>query len=122
MANRHHALGLAAERAVADWLVRAGWRVVARRARSPGGGEVDLLVLDPRSTLVAVEVRARRTPRTGEAAMTVDARRVVRLHRTLLAHAVTTSVPHRGLRVDLVAVEPAPAGGGWRLVRLPGIG
>ena len=122
MANPHHALGLAAERAVAGWLTGAGWQVIAQRARSPGGGEVDLLAVDPRSTLVAVEVRARRTRRTGEPAMTVDPRRVARLRRTLVAKAATSCVPHRSLRVDLVAVEPAAAAGCWRLVRLPGIG
>ena len=122
MANPHHALGMSAERAVAGWLTDAGWRIIAQRARSPGGGEVDLLAIDPRSTLVAVEVRARRTRRTGEAAMTVDPRRVARLRRTLVAHAAANGVPHRSLRVDLVAVEPATAVGRWRLVRLPGIG
>ena len=121
MANPHHALGLAAEVAVADWLTGAGWRVVARRARSPGGGEIDLLAVDPGSTLVAVEVRARRTRRTGEAAMSVDPRRVARLRRTLVAHAASSGVPHRSLRIDLVTAEPAGPGR-WRLVRLPGIG
>ena len=122
MANPHHAFGLAAEGAVAGWLADSGWRVVAERARSPGGGEVDLVALDPEATLVAVEVRARRTRRTGEPAVTVDSRRVGRLRRTLVAYAAASGVPHRSLRVDLVAVEPATAPGRWRLVRLPGIG
>ncbi len=54
--------------------------------------------------------------------MTVDPRRVGRLRRTLVAYAAASGVPHRSLRVDLVAVEPTTAAGRWRLVRLPGIG
>jgi putative endonuclease len=124
MSSPRHALGLAAEAAVATWLTDAGWRVVERRARSPDGGEVDIVAIDPRSILVALEVRARRTRRTGEPAVTVDGRRVGRLGRTLAAVAARHRIPHRGLRIDLVTAEPAVAGssGQWRLQRLPGIG
>lgn len=123
MADPRHLLGLAAEEAVAEWLTGSGWLVVARRARSAGGGEVDLVALDPGRTLVAVEVRARRSPRAGSAATSVDRRRVARLGRTLAAIGATCGEPHRGLRVDLVTVEPVSEGTGrWRLTRLPGIG
>lgn len=122
MGDPRHDLGLAAEAAVAGWLTDAGWRVVERRARSPTGGEVDLVAIDPGRTLVAIEVRARRSRRAGEAALTVDARRVARLARTLAAIGASGRHPHRGLRVDLVTVEPTGAKGSWHLVRLPGIG
>lgn len=123
MADPRYLLGLAAEAAVADWLTGNGWRILARRARSAGGGEVDLVALDPRRILVAVEVRARRSPRAGSAATSVDRRRVARLGRTLAAIGATCGEPHRGLRVDLVSVEPATGEEGrWRLTRLPGIG
>jgi len=122
MGDPRHALGIAAEEAVAAWLTAAGWRVIRRRARSAGGGEVDIVALDPSRTLVAVEVRARRTARTGSAAMSVDGRRVARLGRTLAAIGATCGEPHRGLRIDLVSVEPAAEPGRWRLTRMPGIG
>ena len=122
MGDPRHTLGLAAEEAVAAWLSAAGWRVILRRARAAGGGEVDLVALDPSRTLVAVEVRARRTARTGRAAMSVDGRRVARLGRTLAAVATTSDVGHRGLRIDLVSVEPSGEPGRWRLTRMPGIG
>jgi putative endonuclease len=122
MGDPRHDLGLAAEAAVAGWLTDAGWRVVDRRARSPTGGEVDIVAIDPERTLVAVEVRARRTRRAGEAALTVDRRRVTRLQRTLASIAVDGRHAHRSLRVDLVTVEPAAQPDRWRLVRLPGIG
>jgi putative endonuclease len=123
MGDPRHVLGLAAEEAVATWLAAAGWRIIARRVRSAAGGEVDLVALDPGRILVAVEVRARRTARAGPAATTVDARRVARLGRTLAALGATCGEPHRGLRIDLVTVEPAAeTPGRWRLARLPGIG
>ena len=122
MGDPRHDLGLAAEAAVARWLTDAGWRVVERRARSPTGGEVDIVAIDPERTLVAVEVRARRTRRAGQAALTVDQRRVRRLGRTLAAIAADGRHRHRSLRVDLVTVEPAAQPGRWRLVRVPGIG
>ena len=122
MGDPRHQLGLAAEAAVAAWLTHAGWRIIERRTRSPAGGEIDLVAIDPDRTLVAIEVRARRTRRTGAAAVTVDARRVARLGRTLGAIAASGGHSHRALRVDLVTVEPTDEHGRWRLARVPGIG
>jgi putative endonuclease len=122
MTDPRHALGLAAEAAVAAWLEATGWTLLARRVRSVHGGEVDILALDRDGVLVAVEVRARRSARTGAAELTVDRRRVTRLRRTLSARAAATGVAHRGLRVDLVSAEPLPAvPRRWRLRRIAGI-
>lgn len=126
MTDPRHELGMTAEAAVAAWLERAGWTILARRHRSNRGGEVDLLGLDPGGILVAIEVRARRDARTGGPASSVGGRRVRRLERTLADYAVATDVPHRGLRVDLVGVEPVrgrvSGGRSWRLWRIPDIG
>jgi putative endonuclease len=124
VADARHVLGVRAEEAVAEWLSRHGWIVLARRHRSKAGGEVDLIVLDTAGILVAVEVRARRSGRSGAPSATIDRRRIARLERTLTAFASTTSVSHRGLRVDLVAVEPSPDAtqGAWRLSRTAGVG
>jgi putative endonuclease len=123
MSDPRHALGRAAEQAVAGWLTGAGWTILERGVRAGAGGEVDLIALDPTRTLVAVEVRARRTDRTGAAATTVDHRRIRRLESTLVAYASGGTTRPRGLRVDLVTVEPS---GGperrWRVRRIPGIG
>jgi putative endonuclease len=122
MADPRHALGLAVEEAVAAWLGTAGWTLVARRVRSTAGGEVDIVAIDRDDFLVAVEVRARRTARTGAAATTVDRRRIGRLRHTLASLAPSMRTPHRGLRVDLVTAEPIPGSAGeWRLSRFPGI-
>ena len=123
MGDPRHLLGLAAENATARWLDGCGWSVLARRCRSPDGGEVDLVALDPDGVLVAIEVRARRSSRAGAAALSVDGRRVVRLRRTLASIGAASGAPHRALRVDVVTAEPVAGGsGGWRLVRMPGVG
>lgn len=123
MADARHDLGLAAEAATAAWLSRAGWRILARRHRTPVGGEVDLVAVDPAGILVAVEVRARRTARVGIGAETVDHRRVVRLSRSLASFAAVTRLPHEGLRIDLVLLEPASGpDGGWSARRIPEVG
>jgi len=122
MGAPRHALGQIAEAAVARWLTEAGWHVVERRARSPFGGEVDIVALDPDRALVAIEVRARRSVRAGASASTVDATKVMRLRRTLAATAAGGGYGHCALRVDLVTVEPAERPDRWRLVRVPGIG
>ncbi|HET9416477.1 MAG TPA: YraN family protein [Candidatus Limnocylindria bacterium] len=121
MPDPRHALGREVEDAVAEWLTRAGWTVLARRIRSTSGGEVDIVALDPDGVLVAVEVRARRHARTGSPVESVDGRRIGRARRTLAALAASAP-PHRGLRVDLVAAEPSGGRpGSWRLRRVPGI-
>lgn len=115
--NPRHALGERAEARVADWLSAHGWRILGRRARL-GGGELDLVAIDPRGVLVGVEVRARRGERTGAPGETLDRAGIARRRHALAAYAADAP-PHRGLRLDLVSV--VPAAGGWRLSRLAGI-
>src|SRR5688500_13941130 len=123
MGDPRHDLGLAAEEAVAAWLTGIGWKVVGRRIRSPSGGEVDLVALDPANVLVGVEIRARRTPRTGLGTESIDARRVARMGRTLAAFAAASETSHRGLRLDVVRVAPEPGGAErWRVSRVPDVG
>lgn len=113
-----HSLGIRAEAAVASALEVVGWQILARRWRVPAG-ELDLVCLDPHGTLVAVEVRARSSARTGMAIESVDARRLARLRGALVAYAHASGFAYRGLRVDLVTVDRTV--GGWRAVRREGI-
>ena len=124
MGDPRHALGIDAERAVGQWLEACGWRVLGRRVRAPGGGEVDIVAVDPGGVLVGVEVRARRTVRTGIGTESITADRIRRTGRTIASFAQTIGVNHRGLRIDLVSVMPEPGApaGMWRLRRIPGIG
>ena len=123
MGDPRHDLGIVAERAVAAWLEESGWRLLGRRVRAPGGGEVDIVALDPDGVLVGIEVRARRTARAGTGTESIDARRTARIGRTLVAFAAGARIGHRGLRIDLVSVMPEPGTDArWRLRRIPNIG
>ena len=122
MGDPRHDLGIVAEAAVAAWLEESGWRVLGRRVRSAGGGEVDLVALDPEATLVGIEVRARRTARAGTGSESIDGRRTARIGRTLVAFAAEGGFRHRGLRIDLVSAMPVAVGTRWRLRRIPDIG
>lgn len=121
MSDPRHALGREVEAAVAAWLTRAGWTVLARRARSSAGGEVDIVAVDTHQVLVAIEVRARRHDRAGSAADSIDRRRIARMRRTLAAIA-TSAPPHAGLRIDLVTAERMGRGDPrWLLRRMSAI-
>lgn len=123
MGDPRHDLGIVAERAVGAWLEKSGWRLLDRRVRASGGGEVDIVALDPNGILVGVEVRARRTARTGIGTETIHADRIARSGRTLAAFAAADGIGHRGLRLDLVTLMPEPGvAGRWRLRRIPDIG
>lgn len=121
MPDPRHSLGHRGEVAVASWLAAAGWTVLERRWRG-GGGELDLVCLDPSGMLVGVEVKLRRTSRAGSGEDSVGAERLRRL-RSALAHYASdarSSTPHLGVRLDLVTVTPEGADR-WRLRRLPAI-
>lgn len=99
-----------------------GWTILARRARA-GRAELDLVAVDPGPprTLVIVEVRWRRRRDYGLAEETVLAGKLAVLRRgvgrLLQAGALADGTPLPALpaRLDLVAVEPSPAGGRPRL-------
>ncbi|HKO33995.1 MAG TPA: YraN family protein [Candidatus Limnocylindria bacterium] len=111
-------LGRQAEEAAATWLSSRGWRVLARRWRS-ASGEIDLVCLDPDGALVGVEVKLRRSTRTGGPEDALDARRLIRLRRTLADYATQRRTPVTTLRIDLVSLTPA--GAAWRVARWPGV-
>jgi putative endonuclease len=118
MTDPRHDLGLRAESLVAQRLAQSGWSILARRWKV-SEGELDLVALDPLGTLVGVEVRGRRSSRAGSAAESVDRRHLARLRAALVRYAASEPVTHRGLRVDLVALDARPSG--WRMVRHTGI-
>lgn len=91
-----------AERLAGWWLQLHGWRIVARRARVPGG-EVDLVAKRGR-TLAFVEVKARANENA--AAMSLDRSRLKRV-----AAAAQRLTPRFGqgcdtIRIDAVYVLP----------------
>lgn len=95
-----------AETWAAVWLRLKGYRILARRERTPAG-EIDL-VARRGDVLVAVEVKAR--PNLEEALAGVSTRQRLRIARALdLVAARDPALAPLGRRLDLVAVRP------WRL-------
>ena len=115
------------EDAAAAYLQGLGWRLLARRVHV-GRDEIDLLALEPGATptLVLVEVRTRSTSRFGSPEESVDSAKVRRLYRAAAALRAAgrlpdgRELPRLPWRIDLVAVDEAPAigpGAGGRAVR-----
>ncbi|MDI9331399.1 MAG: YraN family protein [Alphaproteobacteria bacterium] len=101
-------LGDAAEERVLVWLRDRGWRLLQRHYRSPGrgGGEIDLVMLDPARVLVFVEVRQRSRANWGGALASVTRakqRRIIWAARHFL-HRWPGEPP--ACRFDVVALEP----------------
>ena len=100
--------GDAAEDAALAHLQKAGLRLVARNYRTPGrgGGEIDLIVRDPRDgTLVFVEVRQRASRSHGGAGGSITG---VKQRRIVFAarHYLMTLRTWPPCRFDVVLVEP----------------
>jgi putative endonuclease len=94
--------GRGAETLAAMWLRLHGWRILARRARVPGG-EVDIIARRGR-TLAFVEVKARASE--DAAAMSLDA---WRLRRVLVAaERLAPRYLRQGddLRIDAIFIVP----------------
>jgi putative endonuclease len=96
-------LGLSAESRAAAYLIAKGYRIVARRWRSPAG-EIDI-VARRRGTLVFVEVKARATlDQAAESVVTQQRRRIVRAAEAWLAtHPDDAS---SDMRFDAMLVAP----------------
>jgi putative endonuclease len=106
-------LGAQAEDLVAARLRATDWLILGRNVRV-GRAEVDILAIDPGppATLVAVEVRWRRSRDYGLPEETVDRAKLARLRAAVLALRDAAPlpgipVPRVTVRVDIVAVEPA---------------
>ncbi len=106
-------LGRAAEDLVAARLAAAGWRILERNARMPGG-ELDLVALDG-ATLVFVEVKAGRAgTRSGPTAPAhqVGPRKRARVRRLAREWLAAGRRPSEvaGYRFDVVGVRFGPGG------------
>ena len=99
--------GDAAEEAALEHLLAAGLSLVARNYRTPGrgGGEIDLIMRDPRDgTLVVVEVRGRASATHGGAGASITGEKQ---RRTIFAarHYVSRLRTLPPCRFDVVLVE-----------------
>jgi putative endonuclease len=98
--------GDAAEDAALAYLQKAGLRLVLRNFATPGrgGGEVDLIMRAPDTTLVFVEVRARRSASHGGAAASVSFTKQRRITFAARHYLMRLGAPPP-CRFDVVAVE-----------------
>ena len=94
--------GRGAETLACWWLRLRGWRILARRARVPGG-EVDI-VARRGGILAFVEVKARATDEA--AAMSLDAWRLRRVVTAAERLAPRYMKPGDDLRIDAIFIVP----------------
>ena len=101
-------LGDIAEDAALHYLQARGLRLLDRNYRTPGrgGGEIDLIMRAPDSTLVFVEVRQRRSTSHGGAAASVSATKQRRIIFAARHYLMRWPEPPP-CRVDVVSVEPS---------------
>jgi putative endonuclease len=86
----------------ADFLIAAGYRLLARNVRV-AGGEIDALCLDG-ATLVVVEVKRRDSSAFGTALGAVDARKRATLRRIAADYAQIVA-PSAKIRFDVVTLD-----------------
>jgi putative endonuclease len=96
------------EQLAADWLVRHGYRLIARNWRSPLG-ELDIIG-EQGEELVFVEVKARHGARLGapEEAVTLAKRR--RLIRAAESYLLAHHQEQRPYRIDVIAIDVSSSG------------
>jgi putative endonuclease len=96
-------LGISAESRAAAWLIAHGYRILARRFKSPMG-EIDIIAAR-RYTLIFVEVKARAT--LDEAALSITERQKQRIAMAAEIWLANNPVPAiRDMRFDAILVAP----------------
>jgi len=114
--ERRRRQGLRGEGIAVGYLQERGWRILGRRIHV-GRDELDLVAIDPGppAAVVVVEVRSTSSGRFGSPEESVDRRKVARLYRASATLRLAgrlpdaTPLPRLPWRVDLVAVDDAPA-------------
>jgi putative endonuclease len=100
--NDKDALGQQGEQLAADYLQRAGFRILARNWRC-AEGEIDIVAAD-RRTLVACEVKTRSGTRYGTPLEAVTRKKRSRLRRLAVRWVLANGVLFDEVRVDVVEV------------------
>jgi putative endonuclease len=95
-------LGNAGEREAARFLRRSGYRIIARRYRTPAG-ELDLVARDG-DWIVFVEVKTRRSNDAGQPFEAVDRRKQEQLTKLALAFLKRRGWLERRARFDVVSI------------------
>src|SRR5580658_7925192 len=117
--NAKDALGQHGEQLAAEYLQRAGFRILARNWRC-AEGEIDIVAADRRA-LVAVEVKTRSGTGFGTPLEAVTPKKRNRLRRLAVQWVVAHGVLFDEVRVDVVEVLKDERGG-YSLDHIKGIG
>jgi putative endonuclease len=100
--NAKDALGQVGEQLAAEYLQRAGFRILARNWRC-AEGEIDIVAAD-RRTLVACEVKTRSGTRYGTPLEAVTRKKRSRLRRLAVCWVLANGVLFDEVRVDVMEV------------------
>jgi putative endonuclease len=117
--NAKDELGRHGEQLAAEYLQRAGFRILSRNWRC-SEGEIDIVAAD-RRILVAVEVKTRSGTGFGTPLEAVTARKRNRLRRLAVQWVVAHGVLFDEIRVDVVGVLKDERGG-YSLDHVRGVG
>jgi putative endonuclease len=113
------ALGRQGEQLAAEYLKKAGFRILDRNYRC-ADGEIDIVAADRRD-LVACEVKTRSDVRFGTPVEAVTTRKLRRLRRLAAVWASSHGWFFDQLRVDIVGVLRSPTGE-FTIEHLRGVG
>lgn len=104
------AVGAYGERVAAAALMESGMEILDRNWRCPRG-ELDIVAHDPATgEVVFVEVKTRRSTRYGHPAEAVAGAKLRRLRQLAALWLREHRPAAAGVRIDVVAVRPRPAG------------
>ena len=117
--NAKDALGQQGEQLAAEYLQRAGYRILARNWRC-AEGEIDIVMADRRA-LVACEVKTRSGTRYGTPLEAVTRKKRNRLRRLAVRWVVANGVLFDEVRVDVVEVLKDERGG-FTIEHVRGVG
>jgi putative endonuclease len=117
--RRKDVLGRQGEQLAAEYLEKAGFRILDRNYRC-AGGEIDIVAADRRD-LVACEVKTRSGVRYGTPVEAVTGEKLRRLRRLAVHWVLVHGVTFDGLRVDIVGVLRSPSGD-FTIEHLRGVG
>jgi putative endonuclease len=117
--NPKDVLGRQGEQAAADYLSRAGLRILDRNWRCPDG-EIDIVAADGRA-LVICEVKTRSDTRYGTPIEAVSRRKRARLRRLAIRWVVSQGLLFDEVRIDVIGVlRTAP--GEFAIEHVRGVG
>lgn len=112
--KRNQAVGMAGEQAAVDYLLKQGYQVLARNARTPAG-ELDIIARNG-NVLVFIEVKTRSSAVFGPAAGAVGAAKQAHICAASAWYMQQNELTGLGVRYDVITVDAAD---GMRVQHIP---